>query len=362
MVAGRYEMAIMQADNLLEADILTMLAMTIVLAISLPLGIVSVVLSQPIANLIGLPELEAWIFWVVIPVFATGIIQVLLIRLNWQKSYANIASARVIQSGSYAVTSLALGVTKMGGSGMLIGYVAGLGFAILYLLKKIRVNFQVFNQKEILVRAKKYLHYPMYSAPSALLDVASMYMCIFILGRFYSSDILGQFSLTHRLLLAPIALVGIAVSQVFYQRAVQCHRDGGDLQSLLWTTSKKLLMYSLPAFALFAALAPVLFEFMFGAAWHEAGDYARWVVLAYWARLGVSPISSIFMAVNRIKVGTLWQITYFCSSITVLGLAAWVGLPIIQFLMLYAIHETILYALYFWFALKACNSNKNVAN
>lgn len=362
VVAGRYEMTIMQAANLLEADRLTMLALTFALAMSLALGIVSVVLSQPIANLMGLPELGAWMFWVAVPVFATGVMQILSNRLNWQKSYANIASARVIQNGSNAVTSLALGVTKTGGGGMLIGHVAGLWFADLYFLKKTRVNFQAFNQKEILVLAKQYLHYPMYSAPAALLDIASMYACIFILGRFYSKDILGQFSLTHRLLLVPMVFVGAAVAQTFYQRAAECYREGGDLRSLLWATSKKLLTYSLPLFALFVALAPAVFGFAFGASWHEAGDYARWVALAYWIRLGVSPISTIFMVVHRVKVGTLWQITYFCSSFTVLGLAAWVGLPIIQFLLLYAIHEAILYALYFWMALKVCNSNKNVAN
>lgn len=362
VVAGRYEMTIMQATNQSEADKLTMLALAFTLAMSLAFGILSSVLSLPVANFIGMPELRGWILWVAVPVFATGVMQTLSNRLNWQKNYDNIAAGRVIQSGGTAATSLVLGVGKMGSGGMLVGHITGLCLAIFYFLKKSIINFKEFNRKEILLRAKQYFQYPMYSAPAALLDIASMYSCIFILGRFYSKDILGHFSLSHRLLLIPMVFVGAAVAQTFYQRAAECYREGGDLRMLLWSTSRKLLLYSLPLFVLFAILAPAFFGFVFGPQWHDAGEYARWIVLAYWVRLGVSPISTVFMVVNRVKFGTLWQIIYFFSSITVLGLTAWLGVPIIKFLLIYAIHEAIIYAVYLWMALSVCGSNKRVAS
>jgi O-antigen/teichoic acid export membrane protein len=359
VIAGRYEMTIMHAENSVEADRLTMLALTCALLMSVLLGVGAAVLSQPIASLMGLPELGAWLCWLAVPVFATGVTQILSNRLNWQKSYSQIARGRVMQNGSAAITGLGLGVNKLGG-GMLIGYIAGLWCAVLYFLKKTRLDLHSFDRKEISALAKQYRHYPMYSAPAAVLDIASMYACIFILGRFYSQDILGQFSLTHRLLLVPMVFVGAAVAQTFFQRAAECYREGDDLRSLLWATSKKLLLYSLPLFAMFALLAPALLGLVFGAGWHEAGEYARWVALAYWVRLGVSPISTIFMVVHRVKVGTLWQIIYFCSSFTVLGFAAWTSLPIMQFLFLYAIHEAALYGLYFWMALKVCGSSQRM--
>lgn len=359
VVAGRYEMTILHAANSVEADRLTMLALTSALLMSLVLGVGSALFSQPIAGLMGLPELGAWMFWLAVPVFATGVMQILSNRLNWQKSYAHIARGRVIQNGSTAATSLGLGVIKLGG-GMLMGHVVGLWCVVLYFLKKSKVDFRAFDRKEILLLARRYLHYPMYSAPAALLDIASMYACIFILGHFYSKDILGQFSLTHRLLLVPMVFVGAAVAQTFFRRAAECYRQGDDLRSLLWATSKKLLIYSLPLFAMFALLAPALFGLIFGSSWHEAGEYARWLALAYWVRLGVSPISTIFMVVHRVKVGTLWQIIYFCSSFTVLSLAAWAGMQIMPFLLLYAVHEVLLYGLYFWMALKVCDSSKQI--
>jgi O-antigen/teichoic acid export membrane protein len=358
IIAGRYEMTIMQAANSLEADRLTMMSLSVTIVMTLLLSVVAATFAKQISSAIGIPELLPWMNWLALPLFATGAMQIFSNRLNWQKNYKDIASGRVIQNSSNVAASLVLGWGKVGVNGMLFGHIVGLWYVALYFWYKTKLNIRSFDLLEVLALAKRYVHYPLYSAPAALLDVASMYACIFILGRFYSNEILGQFSLTHRLLLVPMVFVGAAVAQTFFQRAAEYYRQGESLRLLLVTTSKKMLIYSLPLFALLVVLAPELFAWIFGSGWREAGEYARWVALAYWVRLGVSPVSTIFMVVHKVKIGTLWQVIYFFFSFTVLGLAAIANLPIRQFFMVYAVHEVIMYALYFYMAYRVCSLEK----
>lgn len=358
VVAGRYELTIMHASDKLMADHLTMLALLVTVGSALLLGGFAAVLAQPITQLMGQPSLLPWMYWLALPLAATGVMQIFSTWLNWCKDYRSMAGGRVMQNACVAAINLSLGWGKNGGSGLLLGHVAGLLCAALYFWRKTQFRMRSLAGADLRGLAKRYRHYPAYSAPAALLDVISMNACIFILGRFYPHSVLGQFSLTHRLLLVPMALVGASVAQAFFQHAAEASRRGDSLYPLLMSTSRKLLLYSLPLFVLFVLLAPDLFALLFGATWRTAGEYARIVAVAYWLRLAVSPISSVFMVVDRLKIGTLWQLIYFCTSVTVLGGGAWLQLPVIDFFILYAAHEAVLYGLYFWLARRVCQQDK----
>jgi O-antigen/teichoic acid export membrane protein len=155
-----------------------------------------------------------------------------------------------------------------------------------------------------------------------------------------------------------MVFVGTAVSQTFFQKAAETYRQGASLRYLLINTSKKLFLYSMPVFLTIMIFAPDIFALGFGKNWRDAGNYASWVALAYWVRFSVSPVSTIFIVVNKLKVGTLWQIIYFFSSFVVLGIAAVMAVPIRAFFFIYAVHEIIIYTVYFLMAYRVCDSGK----
>jgi O-antigen/teichoic acid export membrane protein len=358
VVAARYELTIMQAKDAVEANHRAVLSLFAIAVSAVLWGVVMAFFSPTISSVMGQPALQPWLIWLPLPLMMMGVVQTFSSWLNFHKRYRDIAIGRVAQATMTAAINIGGGVWKSGAVGLLLGYVAGLACAALYFWRKASLRWRDMREANIPELARRYADYPLFSAPAALLDVASSYAVIFIIGSFYSAEILGQFFLAHRLLLVPMILVGAGVAQVFFQHAVECRNRGVSLRPILINTSRKLLLYSFPLFVLFVIFAPTLFAFALGETWRTAGEFARIVAFGYWVRLAVSPVSTVFLALDRLKTGTLWQVAYFVASYGVLGAAAWLHVPITQFLLLYMVEEFMLYSLYFVMAYRACDQTQ----
>ncbi|RYZ85520.1 MAG: hypothetical protein EOP04_15795 [Proteobacteria bacterium] len=357
LVTGRYEMAIMHADSETDARQALGLSTTLTFFMSIFFAALLWLFAEPVAELLGHTSLVNEIRWIFIPLLATGMIQSYSLYLNWASKFGKISIGRVTQNLTTSATSLTLGAKGFAG-GLIWAQISGLMLSSIFFWKSSKLKGDLPSWAQLKVTAKKYSQYPIFSAPAALLDTASMSACIFVLGRFYPQDVLGQFSLTHRLLLVPMVLIGTSVGQAFFQHAATNYREGAKLLPLLSQTSRKLLLYSLPGFIVAFALAPDFFALVFGQSWRTAGEYTRIVAAGYWIRLAVSPVSSVFMVVHRVKVGTFWQVSYFCTSFIVLGSGAALQLPIKSFLILYTAHEVVMYGFFYWLARRVCIQQK----
>lgn len=358
IVVGRYELTIMQSKDTGEANHRATLSLFIIMISAALWGGGMAVFSPTIALVMGQPALQPWLIWLPLLLMMMGVMQTFVSWLNFHKRYHDIALGRVAQAIMTSAINIGGGVWQSGVVGLLLGYIIGLVCAALFFWQKAKLHWRDMRGANILELAHRYKDYPLFSAPAALLDVASSYAVIFIIGSFYSAEILGQFFLAHRLLLVPMILVGTGVAQVFFQHAVECRKQGVFLYPILINTTGRLLLYSFPLFVLFVILAPTLFAFALGETWRTAGEYARIVAFGYWVRLAVSPVSTIFLALDRLKTGTLWQVAYFVASYGVLGTAAWLQVPVTQFLLLYMVEEIALYLLCFFMAYRACNQDQ----
>lgn len=357
IVCGRYELTIMHAKNKVElANLLTLSALTTV-TVSILIGCVSFVNADHIARFLGKPALEPWIRFCALPIFATGFIQIYAIYFAYGKKYPGLVRGRVLQSLATGAIAVVIGVARYGFVGLLAGYMVGLVVACTYFFMRLHWPVQGISWLRLRTLLMRYRQYPLFSAPAALLDTATQSVVVFMLSRFYPDDTLGYYSQAHRLLIIPLALIGSSVGQAFFQHASEQRRKKQALLPLLNQTSRKLLLYSAPCFLVFVLLAPMTFEIVLGKGWAMAGEYGRLVAVAYMVRLTVSPVSSVFLVVRRVRVGALWQLIYFCSSFTVMTCVAWLGAPVQTFLIVYAVHEIILYSLYFAFARHVCKAD-----
>ncbi|WDZ96604.1 oligosaccharide flippase family protein [Herbaspirillum sp. WKF16] len=357
VVCGRYELTVMHAKNKVELSNLLTLSALVTLIGSVLIGCVTFAGADHIARFLGKSTLEPWVKWSALPIFATGIMQIYAIYFAREKKYPSLVRGRVLQSVATGLIGVVIGLGHYGFVGLLAGYVLGLVAAGIYFFRTLRWTMQGVSRLRLRVLLVRYRQYPLFSAPAALLDTATQSVVVFMLSRFYSSDTLGYYSQSHRLLIIPLALIGASVAQAFFQHASEQRRQKQPLLTLLNQTSLKLLIYSIPCFVLFVLLAPFMFELVLGKGWSTAGEYGRVVAVAYLVRLAVSPVSSVFLVVERVRVGALWQLIYFCCSFTVLTLVAWLRVPVKTFLIVYAVHEVILYGLYFAFARYVCKAD-----
>ena len=140
---------------------------------------------------------------------------------------------------------------------------------------------------------RRYRRYPTMLAPAAVLNVGSQQLQNILFPLLFGAAQGGQFALATRVLSAPIGLTSKAIGNVFTGEAAS-HKD--DLVTLRGITLHVLGLTTacaLPIAICVTCTAPMLFPWIFGQNWQDAGIYAAIMAAGLSASLVVSPLSNL---------------------------------------------------------------------
>lgn len=266
------------------------------------------------------------------------------------KTFRDNAAAKVLQSFFYILTSIGLGLVKFTLYGLVLGKITGFFTSWVYLFKRSNVRTAFTKWNSLRVVAKEYIDYPKYGILPTFLNTVSIQAIILILAKFYTSDDLGHFGLTTLVLGAPLGLIGASFKDVFYQKIaymVNTDRNYGVSLTFFKKSALGLFIIGLPICLALFFFGPDIFAFVFGNSWQRAGEFSSILAFSFLIKLVASPLSSVFNAVNRLKVASLWQTFYFVTTFTTLGICAYyMRLNVETLFLVYVVHETMLYGLY----------------
>lgn len=354
MATARYEVAIMLPKS--DSGAINLVALSIVIAASIALFFLAVicVFHKQLANMIGNPLINPWLFAIPITVFFTGVFQTLNFWSNRKKQFSRVAIAKIYQGFSLSVFQLGLSSKKTAHLGLILGYILGLVVATASLFRSVwKADFKLvrhISKKRMFVYLLKYKNFPIYSLWGALFDSAAVQMPIFMLSKFYNSDLTGIFSLTFRALNLPMVLVAASIAQVLFQKISYLNNTNPEsLYNLIIKTFLILLGLSFPLLIIIFFWGSTLFSLVFGQEWALSGQYASVIVFAIVMRFSISPLSSVLALDHNLKLGSAWQLTYFCTITATLYIAAQYKIDI--FILAFVIHEIILYLLYLYLIL-----------
>lgn len=322
----RYELAITLPEK--DEDAANVLGATLFFAVLTAL-LASIVIGwghEFIIYLLRAPALGPWL-WLVPP--ATFLAGVFLGFNYWNtrtRNFGRLSISRILQSASTATSQITLGLTGVAPSGaLIISSVGGQALAVLTLGVQIfRDDKDIFQKavrpRKILVAVKRYRKFPLYDAWSALLNSFSWQLPAFLLSAFFSSTVVGYYSLGFRILQLPMNLIGSAIAQVFYPRAAEAHQQG-DLSVLVENTFHRLVLVGLFPMLTLTLTGRDLFTIFFGPEWAEAGSYAQ--ILSIWAFVWFisSPLSTIFNVLEKQERMLRWNIANFLTRF----LSLWTG-------------------------------------
>lgn len=325
LVTGRYELAIMLPKEDDKAINILGLSVFLSFIISLLLLVIVVFLGEEIAELLNSPEIALWLYWVPASTFLAGVYQSLNYWSNRRAHYARLATSRVFQSVSGAGGQLGGGVYGASTGGLIGGQVFGLIISTAVLAKLVNKDdrdlLRRINKKDALIQAKRYKNFPRFLVFAHGLNAASSQIIIVLLTSFFTATVAGLYTLTQRVLGAPISLVANALGDVFRQEASYSYVHHGECLQIYKSTFKKLLLIASPSFLTFYFIAPDLFAIVFGEKWREAGRYAQILTPMFFLRFVTSPLSSMFMIAEKQKLDLFWQAALFLltSSALVVG-------------------------------------------
>jgi O-antigen/teichoic acid export membrane protein len=342
---GRYEAAVMLPEEPRDAQqVVALSAITGVVLCCLLLVVVTI-FNAEISALLSSPHISNWLYLAPVSIMLIGTYQTLNYWLIRQKEFKKSAVNKLGQTSFTVIPSILMGALQMPG-GLLVGYITGwLAGNLVGYRQARRTGFSPKNVDwtGIKTNAVRYQDMPKYSALPALLDGASLAIPVILVNSFFLGAAAGFFALTRQVILGPLSLISTSVSQVLFQHVVEKKNQGlpllPEVAGIMWRLAALAV-----ALALLAILgAPDFFALVFGEKWRVAGDYARILACAYAIRFVVSPLSVVFLALERVKLGSMWQILYFVVLLPLFFLG---HVSIQQFLFIYAGLEIAVYLVY----------------
>ena len=312
LVTGRYELAILLPRQDRDALHITALAVALSIAISAVLLVIVIFLAQPLAALLGDAALAPWLYWVPASTLLLGVYQSLNYWSNRKAQYKRLAISRTVQSGSAALAQLGSGYAGSGAVGLVGGQITGQVLATGVLARLIwredRGSIRALRPLRSLALAKKYIDFPKYLIVAHGFNTASGQMPVLLLSALFNTTTAGFFTLTQRVMAAPMSLVAGALGDVFRQEASQAYIHQGHCKAIYQKTFKRLLLISVVPFVVFFFVAPELFAWVFGEQWRVAGEYAQILTPMAFLQFITNPLSSMFMIAEKQKIDLLWQI------------------------------------------------------
>lgn len=262
-----------------------------------------------------------------------------------KKAFKDSAKNKVYRRGTEALTQTSSGYLKVG-SGLLLGNLIGdfVNFIGGYLQAAKKGFSFSFELKKIIPTLKQYWQFPVYQALPSLLNTISLTLPVFIVNAAFGKAHTGQYDLSRLVLSLPMALISIALSQVYLQHQAEKIRNKQEIKHDFKKVSQSLFLLSLPfALVLFFFATPV-FSFVFGPQWRLAGELTAVLIFGQTLKFIVSPLSSTLVALQEVRYSAIWQSLYFVSM---LWLYFNPGATIQAFVLRYCLIDLVAYSLYF---------------
>ncbi len=321
-IGGKFEVAMVLPRSERNARILLGMALRINLLISLGLICVCLFPASFLFSHENAELLSKWIWLIPIYTWLAGNVIILQYALNRAGSFRSLGVTKISVAFFTVAISISLGAYGMGVSGLIIGAFTGqlLTMILLYFWNRSSVGVWTINwSPRHSALLKKYRDFPTLNATSSLLDGITLVLPIFVLGKFFSGDVVGWFGLMYRVASAPVSVVSSSISQVNLRFIAQALRDGVSPLSHVLRTASVLCALALLPVSIILIWGPELFGAIFGSSWETAGEYARLLAPAFAMRFIASPLSSTLGATQNNRLGMIWKLLAFITTVAVLA-------------------------------------------
>jgi O-antigen/teichoic acid export membrane protein len=271
--------------------------------------------------------------------------------LTRKKMFKGLVYNKAVRRGSEGGARLGFGYAAKS-SGLIIGSLIGDFINLIMFLfqfKRSGGTFKGVDRTQISKALKEQEGFPKLALLPAMLNVATTHLPIFLLSSLYTKAIVGQFDASRELLAVPLALVSISISQVLFQKIVEDVSKGQRILKLIRNNGLFLGGLGIIGVVIFMNFGVPIFTFLFGDTWGLAGELSAVLVISYAIRFVVSPLSIIFSALKKLKIGAYWQIGYF---LLMLNLLFFRDLSVSDFLWVFVIFDVFayfVYAIMIWF-------------
>ncbi|MFT6715644.1 MAG: O-antigen/teichoic acid export membrane protein [Saprospiraceae bacterium] len=354
LATGRYEHALMLPSSDNNAANILVGSLTISFIFCALLFGVCLVYGDQIGALLNNTALIKWFPLCIAATFLISFNQLVSYWIVRKKDFLGSSKNKIVQSGGTSLATFGLGSAKLF-NGLIVGDFIGkclLFIFGMYQLKK--NNFGGVKRSLIGNDLIKYKDFPLYNAVPSVLDKFSLNMPVVIISSFFSASINGFVNLPKQILGTPLSLISASISQVYFQNIIEKKNLNQLIVPQLLKAIKFLSLIAVVFVIGTLLCSEIVFEVVFGEEWKIAGYYAKILSFAIAIKFVVSPLSIVFPSLNKMKIGSFWQVLYFIAICTLFFLESF---SIEYFLIIYVIIELLMYSFYLFLIVKVAKEH-----
>lgn len=342
------------AANLLSLSLLIACFLTILLGFGVYLW------GGSLASALGVSALSHYLWAFPLSFLGIGFYQALNGWAIRDQDYKAITKTKLHQSLGQLIVQVGAGFMGLGRAGLLlgdvVGRVGGSGLFLTLIWRKNKEALRSISWKEMRKTAYEYRSFPLISSGSAMLNSLGLQITPILIAMNYGAVIAGLWALSERVIGAPMALIGRAISQVYFGEGAMLAREEPEkLRKMFFQTGFNLLKYgSIPIIVLMIT-GPWLFDLVFGSAWHKSGEYLRIVGPMYLIQFIAVPLDSTLVILQKQKWQFYWDTGRLVLISCGLLAAGSLNLKPEQAILVYAVLMFIAYAVMVLLCILALN-------
>ncbi|MEQ8554298.1 MAG: oligosaccharide flippase family protein [Cyclobacteriaceae bacterium] len=310
----KYEFAIPTAKTEEDAGALVYISVSLLVIAAALLAMFVIVTPQTLRDLVGIEADLMTLLLFPIGLFFFGIYQILTYLYSYKERFKHIALSKFTTTGIMSIIQVMSGIFYKDVLFLIVGYIGGRIGGIFVLWER-KVHLRAFSLKALKATAKRYDRFPKYVTLASLINMIGTQATPIILKTLYTIESVGLFSLSMRIMILPVQLMGQSVGQVLYSSLSKSTENSG--QTLIEIV-RVLFTVCAPFFIVIFLYGDIVFAFVFGENWSDSGIFAKW--LCPWLMISVisNPLSLIAYVKNRQK--TALKITVFETALRLIAI------------------------------------------
>ncbi len=338
----RYSVAIPLPRRSQTAVSVLALSVLLSFAVAIFMTIVLFFSADYIFELFSVSVLKKYWWLLPIAILGAGAYEALVSWSTREKQFKIIAKTKMTQSIASSIVKIVLGFLAFKPFGLLIGHVvaqvAGIGSIVSQSQAVFLQNKKHITLSRIFFLAKRYSDFPKYQIASRFLLAFASQTPLMFVAWMYDSETTGQLALALMVLGIPIALIGSTMGQAYYGEIAKIGKKNIlKIKEITFSIIKKLFVLSIVPFLILVLFGDLLFSFVFGDSWTQAGVFSSILAFYLVAQFMSAPIINLVNLYEKQKRLFLFNLQRLVLIVLIFLISYYMNLDINYSVFLFSI-------------------------
>jgi len=308
----RYEHSLVLPVSDIDAFDIMSITRKIILFFCVVIFVGVIIFGNVVTSFFSKTELNFWLYFLPLMILVNAFFSIYRSWLVRVKKFKRISVGALIKSSSLTACLIIGGLLFKNVLVFLFANIVGQLLETVYLHYAIKGKESSFGNGK--AQLKKYINFPKFSLPADLISVYSSQNPILLFSVFFGDYVVGQFSLTQRVLAIPIKFISGSTLEVYKQKASEDYNNYGNCLKIFKSTFKSLFLIGIIPTGIMFFFAPILFEILFGSEWRDAGIFAKYLLMMFFLQFSISPLSYTLYIAGKQNYNLYWQIMLLITT------------------------------------------------